>query len=435
MPRLWVIISMATPSRRERLFISSRIWAWMVTSRAVVGSSASTSEGSQASAIAIIMRCRMPPLNWCGYCASRRAGSGMPTIERSSAARVRAAVGVMARCVSRPSVICRPIVSTGLSEVIGTWKIMAISRPRTRRIASSSSVRRSRPLKRMRPPTMRPAGAATSRMIESALTDLPHPDSPTRATVSPSATSQDTPSTARTTPPRVTKCVWRSTTSRRLPTARATIALDAAASSQITDALGQRRVLAADRLGDARPAMLRGPALALAAQPPAQGTVAEHARDARGQRAWIALGDEQPRHAVAHRALQTAHPGGNHGAAAGHRLQRHHPERLVVRGQHRDVGGDVPVAQALLRLGADKADGVAEAERGRAAADVGLVPIGRLVGLAADHGEVRGRAGPAQTADGVEERLEPFDRRDAADVEQRSEEHTSELQSHLNLVC
>src|SRR5437588_2435205 len=177
-----------------------------------------------------------------------------------------------------------------------------------------------------------------------------------RATVSPSATSQDTPSTARTTPPRVTKCVWRSTTSRRVPTARGSLArgaprlrrgaweCEAAGRStaeaslrwtvgesegparglsatpsggQIADALGQRRVLAADGLGDARPAVLRGPALALAAQPPAQGAVAEHACDARGQRAWIALGDEQPRHAVAHRALQTAHPGGDHGAAAG----------------------------------------------------------------------------------------------------------------------
>ena len=32
---------------------SSRIWSWMVTSRAVVGSSAISSAGSQASAIAI----------------------------------------------------------------------------------------------------------------------------------------------------------------------------------------------------------------------------------------------------------------------------------------------------------------------------------------------------------------------------------------------
>jgi hypothetical protein len=40
-------------------------------------------------------------------------------------------------------------------------------------------------LKRISPSTMRPAGAATSRITESALTDLPQPDSPTRATVSP----------------------------------------------------------------------------------------------------------------------------------------------------------------------------------------------------------------------------------------------------------
>jgi hypothetical protein len=44
----------------------SRIWAWMVTSNAVVGSSAIRSFGLQDSAIAIITRWRMPPENWCG---------------------------------------------------------------------------------------------------------------------------------------------------------------------------------------------------------------------------------------------------------------------------------------------------------------------------------------------------------------------------------
>src|SRR5437773_9451328 len=63
--------------------------------------------------------------------------------------------------------------STGFREVIGSWKIIAISRPRIRRISSSESARRSRPLKRTRPPTMRPAGAAMRRMTESALTLLP----------------------------------------------------------------------------------------------------------------------------------------------------------------------------------------------------------------------------------------------------------------------
>ena len=61
------MMSMAAPSLRERSLSSSRIWAWMVTSSAVVGSSARMSAGLQDSAIAIMIRCRIPPLNWCGY--------------------------------------------------------------------------------------------------------------------------------------------------------------------------------------------------------------------------------------------------------------------------------------------------------------------------------------------------------------------------------
>ena len=44
-------------------FISSMIWAWTVTSSAVVGSSAMSSFGLRASAMAIITRCRIPPEN------------------------------------------------------------------------------------------------------------------------------------------------------------------------------------------------------------------------------------------------------------------------------------------------------------------------------------------------------------------------------------
>ena len=44
-------------------------------------------------------------------------------------------------------------------------------------------------------------------MIESAVTDLPHPDSPTIPSVRPRSTEKLTPSTARTTPSRVKKCV------------------------------------------------------------------------------------------------------------------------------------------------------------------------------------------------------------------------------------
>ena len=46
--------------------MSPRICACVVTSSAVVGSSAIRSAGSLMSAIAIITRWRMPPENWCG---------------------------------------------------------------------------------------------------------------------------------------------------------------------------------------------------------------------------------------------------------------------------------------------------------------------------------------------------------------------------------
>ncbi|MNQ27512.1 hypothetical protein D3C85_407720 [compost metagenome] len=46
--------------------ISCRICAWIVTSSAVVGSSAISSAGLQDSAIAIITRWRMPPDSSCG---------------------------------------------------------------------------------------------------------------------------------------------------------------------------------------------------------------------------------------------------------------------------------------------------------------------------------------------------------------------------------
>ena len=65
-PRSWVTRMTAMPSRLRRSSMSSRICFWMVTSSAVVGSSAMSSLGSQASAIAIITRCRMPPDSWCG---------------------------------------------------------------------------------------------------------------------------------------------------------------------------------------------------------------------------------------------------------------------------------------------------------------------------------------------------------------------------------
>ena len=64
-PRSWVMRINARPSRARSRKIS-RICACVVTSRAVVGSSAITRSGSQAIAMAIMARWRIPPDIWCG---------------------------------------------------------------------------------------------------------------------------------------------------------------------------------------------------------------------------------------------------------------------------------------------------------------------------------------------------------------------------------
>ena len=78
---------------------------------------------------------------------------------------------------------------TGLSEVIGSWKIIAISLPRTLRISSSGMVMSDLPLKMTSPPSTLPGGIGMSFIIVRACTDLPDPDSPTTPSVSPQSRS------------------------------------------------------------------------------------------------------------------------------------------------------------------------------------------------------------------------------------------------------
>ena len=61
MPRSWVMKTTDIPELARSSSISARISAWMVTSRAVVGSSATRSSGAFAIAMAIITRWRWPP--------------------------------------------------------------------------------------------------------------------------------------------------------------------------------------------------------------------------------------------------------------------------------------------------------------------------------------------------------------------------------------
>ena len=132
----------------------------------------------------------------------------MPTVMKSSTTRSRASSRLTPRWRWSASPIWSPTRNTGFSEVIGSWKIMAMSLPRTSSISSSGSSRRLRPLKSIRPATARP-GRESSRITVSAVMLLPHPDSPTSPRVSPWRTLRSTPSTARTTPSLVKKWVRR----------------------------------------------------------------------------------------------------------------------------------------------------------------------------------------------------------------------------------
>ena len=74
-------------------------------------------------------------------------------------------------------------MKTGLSEVIGSWKIIDISLPRSRRRSSAESLSTSRPSNSTASASTLPGGLGTRPMTESDVTLLPQPDSPTRPTV------------------------------------------------------------------------------------------------------------------------------------------------------------------------------------------------------------------------------------------------------------
>src|SRR5438445_105165 len=65
-------------------FMRVKTWAWIVISRALVGSSAMRSEGRPLKAMAIIIRCLIPPESSCGYKVKIVSGSLMRTSLRYS---------------------------------------------------------------------------------------------------------------------------------------------------------------------------------------------------------------------------------------------------------------------------------------------------------------------------------------------------------------
>ena len=78
---------MEVPKRPLISLISWTMPASTVTSRAVVGSSSSSSAGFESSAMAITTRCCWPPEIWCGKLSMIRFGSGRRTLPSISRAR------------------------------------------------------------------------------------------------------------------------------------------------------------------------------------------------------------------------------------------------------------------------------------------------------------------------------------------------------------
>ena len=112
----------------------------------------------------------------------------MPTSASRSTERSSAALRDSPWCSRTDSPSWRPIVSTGLSDVIGSWNTIVIRLPRIVRIVASSAPIRLRPSNHASPST-RPGGWRTRPISAITPTLLPLPDSPTIATVSPAATS------------------------------------------------------------------------------------------------------------------------------------------------------------------------------------------------------------------------------------------------------
>jgi hypothetical protein len=152
------------------------------------------------SAMAITTRWRMPPESWCGYSLARCAGAGMPTVS-----------SILTGAVPRLAFGAGAVNPHHLGDLIANGEDGIQSRHRLledHRDASAAHGAHRLLVDRARffpskvislPDSMRPGGRIR-RKSESAVTDLPQPDSPTRPTVSPGAIAKLMPSTERATP-------------------------------------------------------------------------------------------------------------------------------------------------------------------------------------------------------------------------------------------
>ena len=211
--------SSASPSSRQSASSSSRICACTITSSAVVGSSAISTFGLQASAIAIAARWRIPPDSSCGKRSARAAG--IPTDSSSSPVRARAAEPL------RDAVQLERLDDLAADRLHRVERVhRALEHDRDvhpamradRRLAAGEHVHAvEQDACRRRWPS-----AGRSPMIASAVVVLPQPDSPTSPSRSPrsSVNRRPAPRAARRRPARSNQTCRSSTCSSGALTAR-----------------------------------------------------------------------------------------------------------------------------------------------------------------------------------------------------------------------
>src|SRR5918997_1329812 len=154
-------------------------------------------------------------------------------------------------------------------------------------------------------------------------------------------------------PAPVTRATWSERSNIMMLSGMKVLLLPRASSGRLGDAWRPRRDLregGGGETGDVLPGVvLLYPAPGGATHVVAQVLVGEQAQEAAGEGLGILGGDEVPGFAVGDARFYAADPGADDRLGAGHRLQRRHPERLVVRHCDRDVTGAVVAAELFLR--------------------------------------------------------------------------------------
>ena len=174
--------------------------------------------GSQAIAIAIMTRCRIPPDIWCGKSSKRRSGSEILTRSKRLTTAARDRPSSRPRWSWSTSATCGPTRIDGLRERHGLLE----HHPDP--IAANACDEASGAEARSRSPKLDAAAGdeggrvGRSRMIDKAVRLLPEPDSPTIARISPRSRSRSRSETASKDPREVVSRTVRSRMVRRLAT-------------------------------------------------------------------------------------------------------------------------------------------------------------------------------------------------------------------------